>query len=161
LVGRMVAQNNVGDESFCSPTLPEAVDEQHVQCDVVLTQPSQQTQDDTDVEEPPFVISNKTVLNVEHVCRSVGVGDVVDDTRFISGVDTQPIVTGFALNVYPSFVEPEFMPEYEAVFGDERAEDSADDRPVHERVDTQPIKENFKLFEEVCRQTEESYDVPF
>jgi hypothetical protein len=23
------------------------------------------------------------------------------------------------------------------------------------------IKENFKLFEEVCRQTEESYDVPF
>jgi hypothetical protein len=128
----MVAQNNVGDESSRSPTLLEAVDEQHVQCDVVLTQPSQQTQDDTNVEEPPFVISNKTMLNVEHVCGSVGVGDVVADTRFISGVDTQPIVTGFALNVDLSFVEPEFMPEYEAAFGDERAEDSADDRSVPE-----------------------------
>jgi hypothetical protein len=43
-------------------------------------------------------------------------------------VDPQPI----ALDVDPSFVELEFMPEYEAAFGDERMEDSVDDRPVHE-----------------------------
>jgi hypothetical protein len=59
---------------------------------------------------------------VEHICRSVGVGDVLPDTGFILGVDPQPI----ALDVDPSFVEPKFMPEYEAAFGDERAEDSAD-----------------------------------
>jgi hypothetical protein len=47
-------------------------------------------------------------------------------------VDHQPIDTGFALNVDPSFVESEFMSEYEMTFGDERAEDSADDRPVSE-----------------------------
>jgi hypothetical protein len=50
----------------------------------------------------------------------------------ILGVDPQPISTGFALDVDPSFVESEFMPEYEAAFGDERAKDSADDRPVPE-----------------------------
>jgi hypothetical protein len=47
-------------------------------------------------------------------------------------VDTQPIATGFALDVDPSFVELEFMLEYEAEFGDERVEDSVDDRPVPE-----------------------------
>jgi hypothetical protein len=47
-------------------------------------------------------------------------------------VDTEPIATGFALDVDPSFVELEFMPEYKAEFGDERAEDSVDDRPVPE-----------------------------
>jgi hypothetical protein len=73
----------------------------------------------------PFVASNETV---GHVCRSVGVGDVLPDTGLISGVDPQPI----ALDVDPSFVEPEFMPEYEVAFEDERAEDSIDDRSVHE-----------------------------
>jgi hypothetical protein len=43
LIARMVARNNVGDESSRSPTLPEAVDEQHVECGIVLTQPSQET----------------------------------------------------------------------------------------------------------------------
>jgi hypothetical protein len=43
----MVARNNIGDESSRSPTLPEAVDEQHVEYGIVLMQPSQQTQDDT------------------------------------------------------------------------------------------------------------------
>jgi hypothetical protein len=38
LVVRMVARNVVGDESSRLPTLPEAVDEQHVECGVVLTQ---------------------------------------------------------------------------------------------------------------------------
>jgi hypothetical protein len=47
----------------------------------------------------------------------VGVGDVLPDT-------------GFILDIDPSFVEPEFMPEYEATFEDECAEDSADDRLV-------------------------------
>jgi hypothetical protein len=37
LVARMVARNDVGDESSQSLTLPEAVDEQHVECGVVLT----------------------------------------------------------------------------------------------------------------------------
>jgi hypothetical protein len=57
----------------------------------------------------------------------VSVGDGVADTVFISGVDPQPIATGFALNVDPSFVELEFMLEHEAAFGDERADDSTDD----------------------------------
>jgi hypothetical protein len=65
------------------------------------------------------------VLNVELVCGSVDVGDDVADTGFISGVDPQPIGTEFALDVELSFVKPEIMPEYEATFGDERAEDSA------------------------------------
>jgi hypothetical protein len=83
LVARMVARNDVGDESSRLPTLPEKVYEQHVECGVVLTQPLQETQDDT-TEEPPFVASNETV---EHVCGSVGVDDVLPDTAFISGVD--------------------------------------------------------------------------
>jgi hypothetical protein len=62
----------------------------------------------------------------------MGVRDAVADTRFISGVDPQPITTGFILDVDPSFIEPEFMPKYEAVFGDERVEDSDDDQPVPE-----------------------------
>jgi hypothetical protein len=62
-----------------------------------------------------------------YVEGSVSVGDGVAGTVFISGVDTQPIATGFALNVDPSFVELEFMPEHEAAFGDERGEDSTDD----------------------------------
>jgi hypothetical protein len=109
------------------PTLPEEVDEQHIKYGVVLTQPSQETQVDTDVEETPLVVSNEIVLNVKPECRSVGVGDVAVNTRLISGVEPQPIATGFVLDVDPSFVEPEFMSEYEAAFRDERAEDSADD----------------------------------
>jgi hypothetical protein len=124
LIVRMVACNDVCDESSRSLTLPEAVDEQHVECGILLTQPSQETQDDT-AEEPPFVASSETM---EHVCRSVGVGDVLPDMGFISGVDPQPI----ALDVDPSFMEPELMLEYEATFGDERAENSVDDRPVPE-----------------------------
>jgi hypothetical protein len=34
LVARMIARNDVGDESSRSPTLPKAVDEWHVECDV-------------------------------------------------------------------------------------------------------------------------------
>jgi hypothetical protein len=82
------------------------------------------TQGDT-TEEPPFVASNETM---DHVCESVGVGDVLLDTGFILGVHTQPI----ALDVDLSFMEPEFMPEYVATFRDECVEDSADDRSVPE-----------------------------
>jgi hypothetical protein len=67
LVARMVARNDVSDESSRSPTLPEAVDEQHVEAGIILTQPSQETQADTDLEESPFVGSNETMLNVEPV----------------------------------------------------------------------------------------------
>jgi hypothetical protein len=83
LVARMVARNDIGDESSRSPTLPKAVLEHHVECVIVLTQPSQETQTDTIAKEPPFIASNETR---EHVCGSVGVGDVVADTGFISGV---------------------------------------------------------------------------
>jgi hypothetical protein len=37
LVARMAGQNDVDDESCQSPTLPEAVDEQGVECGIVLT----------------------------------------------------------------------------------------------------------------------------
>jgi hypothetical protein len=37
------------------------------------------TQDDPNVDEPLFIDSNKTVLNVKPVSRSVGVGDAVVD----------------------------------------------------------------------------------
>jgi hypothetical protein len=73
--------------------LPEAVDEQHVECGVVLTQLSQQTQADTDLEESPFVGSNETVLNKKHVCRSVGVGDAAADTGFILVTSDPSLVT--------------------------------------------------------------------
>jgi hypothetical protein len=53
----------------------------------VLTRLSQQTQNDIDVEETPFVASNETVLIVELVCRSVGVGATAADMGFILGVD--------------------------------------------------------------------------
>jgi hypothetical protein len=72
------------------------------------------------------------VLNVEPVSRSVSVGDVVTDAGFISYVNPQPTATCFTLDVDPPSVEPEYMLEYEASFGDEHAEDSADDQPVPE-----------------------------
>jgi hypothetical protein len=69
---------------------------------------------------------------MEHVCASVGVGDGVVDTVFISGVGHQPIATIVALDVDPSFIDAEFMPKYEETFGDKCAEDWADDRLVPE-----------------------------
>jgi hypothetical protein len=62
----------------------------------------------------------------------VGVGDVIVDAKFILGVDPQPTAIGFTLDVDTPSIEPEFMPEYEATFGDERVKNSADDRPVPE-----------------------------
>jgi hypothetical protein len=38
LVARMCSRND-GDKSSQSPTLPKAVDEQHIECSIVLTQP--------------------------------------------------------------------------------------------------------------------------
>jgi hypothetical protein len=48
----------------------------------------------------------------------VGVGDVIVDAEFILGVDPQPTAIGFTLDVDTPSIEPEFMPEYEATFGD-------------------------------------------
>jgi hypothetical protein len=127
LVARMVIRNDVGDKSSRSSTLPEVVDEKHIECGVMPTQSSQETHTDTDLEEPPFIGSNETVLNVEPICGSAGVGGAATDMGFISGLDPQPMATGFSLNVDPSFTELEFMPKYEAMFGDERVEDLADD----------------------------------
>jgi hypothetical protein len=53
----------------------------------VCTQLSQETHDDTNADEPPFVGSNETMLNVKLVYGSVGVGDVVAYVGMISGVD--------------------------------------------------------------------------
>jgi hypothetical protein len=39
LIVRMVARIDIGDESLRSPTLPEAVDDQHGECGILLTQP--------------------------------------------------------------------------------------------------------------------------
>jgi hypothetical protein len=69
---------------------------------------------------------------VEPISGSVDVGVAIANAGMISGVDPQQIATGFALNVDPPSVELESMPEYDATFGDERVEDSADDRPVSE-----------------------------
>jgi hypothetical protein len=38
LIARMVVRNDVCDKNSRSPTLPEAVNEQHVECGVLLTQ---------------------------------------------------------------------------------------------------------------------------
>jgi hypothetical protein len=129
LVAIMVVRNDIGDESSRSPTLPEAVDEQHVECGIVLTQSSQETQH---AEESTFITINEIVLNVKPICGSVGVGDGVTDTGFILAVDPQPIDTGFIIDIDPSSVNPKFMPEYVTTFGDERAVDSRDDQPVPE-----------------------------
>jgi hypothetical protein len=43
LVARMVGQNDVGDESSQLPTLLKAVDEQDIECGIVLMQPLQET----------------------------------------------------------------------------------------------------------------------
>jgi hypothetical protein len=59
LVAIMVSRNDVGDEISQSLTLPEAVDDQHIECDIMLTQLSQETQSDTDVEETPLVVVMK------------------------------------------------------------------------------------------------------
>jgi hypothetical protein len=80
----------------------------------------------------PFIAINESMLNVEPISGSVGVGDVVADAGFILGVDAHPSAIGFTLDVDPPSVEPEFMTDYEAAFGDKREEDSVDDRPVHE-----------------------------
>jgi hypothetical protein len=79
-VARMVAQIDVGNENSRSSMLPELVDEQSIECCVVLTQPLQETQYDTDADEPTYLIgSNETMLNVELVLENVSVGDVVAD----------------------------------------------------------------------------------
>jgi hypothetical protein len=131
LVARMVDQNDVGDESYQSSMLPEAVDEQGIKCGIVLTQPTQESQCDADADEPPFIGSNKTMLNVEPFLGSVYVGDVVANVGMISGVDPQLITVVASIGYAPS-IFLEFMAEYDATFGDERAEDSADDHPVLE-----------------------------
>jgi hypothetical protein len=66
------------------------------------------------------------VLNVELVSVSVCVGDVVVDVGMISDVDPQPIT----LTVDTSSIELEFMSEYDTTFGDERVDDSTDDRSI-------------------------------
>jgi hypothetical protein len=132
LVARMVGRDDIDDDSSRLSTLPEAVVEQGVECGIVLTQPSQETHDDTDADEPPIVASNEIVLTVEYVLGGVGVADIIADVGMILGVDPHPTATVVTLSVDASFVDPEFMPEYDAVFGDELAEDSADDRLVPE-----------------------------
>jgi hypothetical protein len=84
------------------------------------------------VHEHPFVGSNKIVLNVEPFLRSIGVGDAVANVVMISEVDSQPINIVVALTGDASSTMPELKNEYDMTFGDEWAEDSADDRLVLE-----------------------------
>jgi hypothetical protein len=119
LVVRMIAQNDVDDESFWLQTLPKAVDEQGVEYSVVLTQPSQESQDDTNADEPLFIGSNEIVLNMKHVLGSVG--DVVADVEMISGVDHQPIIIAVTLTSDAPSIVLEFIVEYDVAFGDEQA----------------------------------------
>jgi hypothetical protein len=98
----------------------------------VLTQSSKEPLDDTDTDEPPFITSNETMLNVKPVSDSVSVGDAIVDVGFILGMDPYPTAIGFTLDVDLPSVEPEFMPEYETAFGGERVEDSTDDQHVPE-----------------------------
>jgi hypothetical protein len=67
------------------------------------------------------------VLSIEPISENVGVGDVVTDVGMISGVDPQPIATTITQTVEAPSIDLEFMPEYDAAFGDEQAEDLADD----------------------------------
>jgi hypothetical protein len=127
LVAKTIAWNDVGDGSSRSPTLLKAIDDEHVECGIVLTQLLQETQDDIDTDDPPFDASHETILNVKPVSESLCVDDAIADAGFISGMDPQPTAIGFILDVDPPSIEPKFMPEYEAVLGDERVEDSADD----------------------------------
>jgi hypothetical protein len=53
LVERMVGRDDIDDDSSRLSTLPEVAVEQGVECGIVLTQPSQETHDDTDADEPP------------------------------------------------------------------------------------------------------------
>jgi hypothetical protein len=159
LIVRMVGRNDGGDESIlgrqrCQKRLMSRT------YGVVLTQPSQESHDDTDVdEEPSFISSNEIVLNVKPVLESVGVSDDIadmgiissvdpqpiatavtitgdapssDDTGMISSVDPHPIATTITITGDAPFIVPEFIAEYNASFGDERADDSADDCPVSE-----------------------------
>jgi hypothetical protein len=107
LVAKMVDQNDVDDESSRSPAFPEVVNEHDIKCGIVLTHPSQQTQDDTDACELAFIGSNESILNVKHVSGNVGVGDVVVDFGMNSSVDSQPIT----ISVDGPSVKPEFMPD--------------------------------------------------
>jgi hypothetical protein len=72
------------------------------------------------------------VLNVKSVSGSIVFGDAVVDVMMISEVDPLPITTTDAPTDDVPFVVLEFMSEYDAAFGDERAEDVVDDHPVPE-----------------------------
>jgi hypothetical protein len=52
LVAKIIAWNDVGDGSSRSPTLLKAIDDEHVECGIVLTQLLQETQDDIDIDDP-------------------------------------------------------------------------------------------------------------
>jgi hypothetical protein len=96
---------------------------------VVLTLSSQESQDDTETDELPFVRSNEIVFNVEPNLGSIA--DVVDDVGMIPGVHPQPITAVVPTGHVP-FIVLEFMAQDDATFGDEQAKDSANDCLVPE-----------------------------
>jgi hypothetical protein len=55
LVATRVGRDVIGDESAPSPTLPKAVDEQSVECAVVLTQLWQSLDDEGIADKPPLM----------------------------------------------------------------------------------------------------------
>jgi hypothetical protein len=60
----------------------------------------------------------------------VGVGNAIADVGMVSGVDPQSIAIAFIITIDAPLVEPEFTPEYEVAFGDERAKDLVEEQPV-------------------------------
>jgi hypothetical protein len=64
----------------------------------MLTQSLQKSQNDTEIDEPPFIGSNEIVLNVEPISGSVSVGDVVTDVGMISCMNPHPIATVVTLS---------------------------------------------------------------
>jgi hypothetical protein len=136
LVATRVDWNIICDESSRSLMMPEAVDEQLIECAVVLTQPWQVLDDEGIADEPPFDGSNEVVHNVEPPLGSVR--DVVDEAGRMAEVDPEPITAVVCSHEAPSIV-PEYMVYDDAAFVDERAEGLDDDHPVPELSDWEKV----------------------
>jgi hypothetical protein len=90
------------------------------------------------------------MLNIEPVSGSVN--DVVYDVGMMSGVDPKPITVIVPTDHAPS-ITLKFMSQDDATFGDEQAEDLADDRLV-------PKLSNRDKISLQCAMAEHATDVP-
>jgi hypothetical protein len=114
-----ISTSVICDESSRSPMMPKAVDEQPVECAVVLTQPWQLLDDESIVDEPTFDGNNEVVHDVEPSSGSVR--DVVNEAGRMVEEDPEPI-TDVVRTREASTIVPEYMAYDDAAFGDEQAE---------------------------------------